>query len=79
MDNKENEFDDIDLSAEPAKILGEKQISDFVHVSIDEDYDVTIVDNFMGETKSILPQDEAIGVARFIMEFFDELAESTNP
>ena len=81
MNEKENEDefvigDDVDLNAEPAKILGEKQISDFVHVSIDEDFDVTIVDSFMGETRTVRPKEEAVAVARYILEFFGEIPKS---
>jgi hypothetical protein len=76
MDEKDLKLDEnIDLTAEPAKILAEKQISDFVEVIIDEDFDVTIIDNFMGVTKSVLPKEEAVGVAQFIVEFFENLSE----
>lgn len=71
-DNDEEFPEDLELSAEPAKILGEKQISNYVYVSIDEDFDVTILDTFMGETKSILPKEEAIEVAKFIVDFFED-------
>ena len=81
MSDKDNELEleldaDIEFDDEPAKIMGEAQISSYVHVSIDEDLDVTILDSFMGETKSILPKDEAIGVARFILEFFEEIPKA---
>ena len=62
MSDKDNELelelDDVEFSDEAAKIMGEAQISSYVHVSIDEDFDVTILDSFMGETKSILPKNE---------------------
>ena len=50
----------------------EQQISDYVRVIIDEDEDVHIIDTFMEETKNILPKDEALGVAKFILEFFEK-------
>lgn len=85
MNEKENEFDsemeigdDVDLNAAPAKVLGEKQISDYLHVSIDEDFDVTIVDSFMGETRTVRPKEEAVAVSRYILEFFDEIPKSDN-
>ena len=50
----------------------EEKISDYVKVIIDEDDDVHIIDEFLEVTESILPKDEAIGVAKYILKYFKE-------
>jgi hypothetical protein len=50
----------------------EEKISDYVKVIIDEDEDVHIIDQFLEVTESILPKDEAIGVAKYILKYFNE-------
>ena len=50
----------------------EEKISDYVKVIIDEDDDVHIIDEFLEVTESILPKDEAIGVAKYILNYFKE-------
>ena len=53
----------------------EEKISDYVRVIIDEDEDVHIIDEFLEITESILPKDEAIGVAKYILNHFNENLE----
>lgn len=52
--------------------MQEKQVSDFVTVKIDEDDDVHIINNFLENKLMVLPKDEAVAVAKFILEILDE-------
>ena len=53
--------------------MREQAISDYVRVIIDDDEDVHIIDEFLGErTESILPKDEALGVAKYILQELDK-------
>lgn len=55
--------------------MAEGKISDYVTVIIDEDEDVHIIDQFMERTENILPKDEAIGVAKYILKQFKETVD----
>lgn len=49
--------------------MKKQQISDYVEVIIDEDEDVHIFDTFLGQTtESILPKEEALAVAKYIVQ-----------
>ncbi|MHA2091015.1 MAG: hypothetical protein ACW98K_09165 [Candidatus Kariarchaeaceae archaeon] len=48
--------------------MAEQAISDYVTVIIDEDEDVHIIDNFLERTENILPKEEAVAVAKYILE-----------
>ena len=51
--------------------IREKQISDYVLVKIDQDDDVHIIDTFLETTEAVLPKDEALGVAKYIIEILN--------
>ncbi len=48
------------------------KISDYVIVIIDSDKDVHIIDTFLEDTKLILPKEEAVKVAEYIIKILGE-------
>ncbi|MHA2169103.1 MAG: hypothetical protein ACXAB7_04345 [Candidatus Kariarchaeaceae archaeon] len=53
-------------------MMPEQAISDYVTVIIDEDEDVHIIDNFLERTENILPKEEAVEVAKYILEILGD-------
>ena len=55
----------------PFEFVDEVQISDYVYCKIDVDKDLHIIDTFLGERRMVLPSEEAIAVAKFILKYFE--------
>ncbi|MCH8907204.1 MAG: hypothetical protein IH840_08960 [Candidatus Heimdallarchaeota archaeon] len=72
MSDDDPEIGDIGLEPFNDENARKKKISDYVTVLIDSDDDVHIIDNFLGKTEAVLPKDEALGVAKYILEILGE-------
>ena len=58
-------------SDSPFEFIEEAQISDYVSCLIDVDKDVHIVDTFIEERRFVLPKEEAVEVAKFILKYYE--------